>query len=295
MTLLDEVAHHTVDVGGIRLHYVEEGDPNGPLVVLLHGFPEFWYSWRNQISALAAAGFRVVAPDQRGYGGSDKPRRWQDYKIEALAGDIAELIRALGAEKAHVVGHDWGAAVAWMVATLHPERVDKLAILNVPHPARMLDGLRTPKQVAKSWYIFFFQIPWLPETMATRGGRKFLEGAYRDAKPGAFTDEDLDRYEDALLAPGAMTTAINWYRAAFRRNPRRTTGQLGPIEAETLVIWGEQDRFLGAELADPPAKLVPHARVVRLPQASHWVQHDEPAEVNRLLLEHFRGASPASA
>ncbi|HEU4973816.1 MAG TPA: alpha/beta hydrolase [Baekduia sp.] len=291
MSLLDEVTHRTVDLGEVRLHYVEEG--HGPLVVLLHGFPEFWYSWRHQIPALAHAGFRVVAVDQRGYGGSDKPRRWQDYRIETLAGDIAALIAALGEERAHVVGHDWGAAVAWMTATLHPERVDRLAALNVPHPARMFEGLRTPQQLAKSWYMFFFQLPWLPETLFTRGGRRALQGAYRDARPGAFTDEDLDRYADALLAPGAMKAAIDWYRAALRRDPRRTTGQMGPIEAETLVIWGERDRFLGAELAEPPAKLVPHARVVRLPDASHWVQHDAPEEVNRLLVEHLRGGAAA--
>lgn len=293
MALLDdEVTHGTVDVGAVRLHYVEEGE--GPLVVLLHGFPEFWWSWRNQIPALVKAGFRVVAVDQRGYGGSDKPRRWQDYRIEQLAADVAGLIAALGEERAHVVGHDWGAAVAWMVATLHPERVDRLAILNVPHPARMFEGLRTPRQLAKSWYMFFFQIPWLPETLVTRGGKRALAGAYRDARPGAFSDEDLDRYADVLLAPGAMKSAIDWYRAALRRNPRTTTSELRPIEAQTLVIWGERDRFLGVELAEPPAKLVPRARVARLPDASHWVQHDAPEEVNRLLVEHLRGAAAAS-
>src|SRR3954451_16988189 len=159
-----ELQDRDVTVNGVRLHYVETGE--GPLVVLLHGFPEFWWTWRHQIPALAAAGFRVVALDMRGYAESGKPPRWQDYRMEILAADVARLIAALGEERAHVVGHDWGAAVAWMVATLHPERVERLAILNVPHPARMERALRTsPRQLLHSWYMFFFQIPWLPERL----------------------------------------------------------------------------------------------------------------------------------
>jgi pimeloyl-ACP methyl ester carboxylesterase len=257
--------------------------------VLLHGFPEFWYAWRRQIPALAEAGFRVVAVDQRGYGGSDRPRDWRDYRIEALAADVAGLIEALGAERAHVVGHDWGAAVAWAIAMLHPERVDRLAILNVPHPERMMRALRTPRQLAKSWYVFFFQIPWLPETLMRLGGRRTLRGAYKDARPGAFTEADLDRYAEALLAPGALKAGIDWYRAAVRRSPRSAQALLRPIDAETLVVWGERDRFLGRELAEPDPAFVPRARVVRLPGASHWVQHDEPEAVNRLLIEHLTG------
>ena len=287
-----DLADHFADVGtGVRLHYVEAGE--GPLVVLLHGFPEFWWSWRHQIPALADAGFRVVAPDLRGYGQSDAPPRWQDYKMETLAADVAGLIEALGEERAFVVGHDWGAAVAWMVATLHPERVERLAILNVPHPETMLRTLRSsPRQLLHSWYMFFFQIPWLPETAARLAGRRFREGAYRDARPGAFTPEDLARYEEALLrSPGGIKGPIDYYRAALRRSPRAAQEQFTPIAAPTLVIWGVQDRFLTEQMADPDPALVPDVRVVKLPDASHWVQHDEPERVSTLLVEHFRGGA----
>jgi pimeloyl-ACP methyl ester carboxylesterase len=288
-----ELEDRFVTVDGVRLHYVEAGE--GPLVVLLHGFPEFWWSWRRQIPALAAAGFRVVAVDQRGYAQSDRPPHWRDYRMERLAADVAGLIEALGEERAHVIGHDWGAAVAWAVATLHPERVERVAILNVPHPERMEHALRTsPRQVLHSWYMFFFQIPWLPERLMRLGGRRTLERAYADARPGAFTAEDLARYEQALLGPGGLKGPIDYYRAALRRTPSSNRALYRPIPAPVLVIWGEQDRFLGAGLADPDPRLVPDVRVVRLPQASHWVQHDEPAEVNRLLLEFLGVAAPVA-
>jgi pimeloyl-ACP methyl ester carboxylesterase len=161
---LPQVSHGEAQVGaGVRLHYVEAGPGDGPLVVLLHGFPAFWYSWRYQLPALAQAGFHVVAPDMRGYNLSDKPSGWRAYEGSLLAGDIDGLIRHFGAERAHVVGHDWGAAVAYSLAMLHPDKVDRLAILNVPHPARLLAAFRTFKQLKKSWYIFFFQLPSLPE------------------------------------------------------------------------------------------------------------------------------------
>jgi pimeloyl-ACP methyl ester carboxylesterase len=286
-----ELADRFATVDGVRLHYVEAGE--GPLVVLLHGFPEFWWAWRHQIPALVDAGFRVVAVDQRGYAQSDKPPSWRDYRLERLAADVAGLIATLGEERAHVVGHDWGAAVAWMVATLHPERVDRLGILNVPHLERMEHALRTsPRQLLHSWYMFFFQIPWLPERLMRLGGRRTLASAYRDARPGAFTAEDLARSERALLGPGGLKGPIDYYRAALRRSPRSVRALHRPIDAQTLVIWGEQDRFLGKELADPDPRLVPHVRVVRLPQASHWVQHDEPAEVNRLLVDFLGAPAP---
>jgi pimeloyl-ACP methyl ester carboxylesterase len=284
-----ELQDRFVTVDGVRLHYVEAGA--GPLVVLLHGFPEFWWTWRHQIPALAQAGFRVVAPDMRGYAQSDKPPHWRDYRMELLAADVAGLITALGEERASVVGHDWGAAVAWGVATLHPERVERLAILNVPHPDTMLRTLRrSPRQLLHSWYMFFFQIPWLPERLMRWGGRRTLEQTYRDARPGAFTAEDLARYEEALLGPGGLKGPIDYYRAALRQSPRRARRLFRPIPAPVLVIWGEQDRFLAKEMADPDPRWVPDVRVVRLPDASHWVQHDEPERVNALLTDFLASA-----
>lgn len=280
-----DVRHGTLDVGGATLHYVEAGQ--GPLVVLLHGFPEFWYSWRWQIPALAGAGFRVVAPDMRGYNASSKPRGVTAYTADLLARDVAGLIRGLGAERAIVVGHDWGGAVAWTFAMRYPELLERLAILNVPHPARFLRALRTPRQLRKSWYMFFFQLPRLPEASVRRGNFAMFRATFRHdpVRPGAFSDDDIERYIAALARPGALTAAINYYRALFRQNPRRMQASFRPIEAPVLVIWGMQDRYLGAELAEPDAQWAPHARVERLPDASHWVQVDRPERVNALLLE----------
>jgi pimeloyl-ACP methyl ester carboxylesterase len=284
------LTHRHAEVGeGVRLHYVEAG--TGPLVVLLHGFPEFWYGWRHQIPALVGAGFRVVAPDQRGYAGSDKPADWRDYRIEILARDIDRLIAVCGEERALVVGHDWGAAVAWALAMLHPERVERLAILNVPHPRRMLQGLRTFRQLRKSWYMLYFQIPWLPERLEVLSGHQFARRAFAmSTRPGAFSPEDVERYLDGMRSPRDLKGMVDWYRAALRRSPRESERLMRRIDAPTLVIWGERDTALGAELADPEPEWVPDARVVRLPEASHWVQHDDPQRVNELLIEFLRGA-----
>ena len=280
------------DLGEVRLHYVEAGE--GPLVVLLHGFPEFWFSWRFQIPALARAGFRVVAPDMRGYNLSSRPSGVAAYDVDRLAADVRDLIRERGAESALLAGHDWGAAVAWVTAMNHPEVVERLAILNVPHPRRFLRGLRTPRQLMKSWYMLFFQLPWLPERLVrARRWWLFRYGLEHDARPGAFTPEDIERYVEAWSQPGAATATINYYRSVFRQSPKRAEARIRQIDAPTLVIWGERDRYLGAELAEPDRSDVPNLeRVVRLPDASHWVHHDEPERINQLLIEFFaaRGA-----
>jgi len=279
------------ELGDVRLHYVEAGD--GPLVVLLHGFPEFWFGWRSQIPALAEAGFRVVAPDMRGYNLSSRPARVAAYSIDRLAADVRDLIRERGADRACLAAHDWGAGAAWATAMNHPEVVERLAILNAPHPNRMLRGLRQPRQLARSWYMFFFQLPWLPEHLLRAAGWSALRRALEhDARPGAFTPQDIARYVEAWSQPGAATAMLNYYRAAFRQLPRRSQERTRPIRAPTLVIWGERDRALGAELAEPDRADVPNLdRVVRLPDASHWLQHDEPDRVGRLLIEFFAGAA----
>jgi pimeloyl-ACP methyl ester carboxylesterase len=283
------------DLGEARLHYVEAGE--GPLVILLHGFPECWLSWSFQIPALAAAGFRVVAPDMRGYNLSSRPREVAAYDLDLLAADVRDLIRERGAERAHVAGHDWGAAVAWATAMNHPEVVERLAILNVPHPRRMLQGLRRPRQLARSWYMFAFQLPWLPERAARArrwwGWRRLFE---REAMPGVYTAEDVERYIEAWSQPGAATGMLNYYRAAFRQTPRRAEARIRRVDAPTLVIWGERDRHLGAELAEPDRADVPNLeRVVRLPEASHWVHRDEATRVSELLVEFFGGSRPIAA
>lgn len=269
-----------LEVNGVRLHCLVEGE--GPLVVLLHGFPETSRAWRKQIPALAGR-FRVVAPDLRGYGGSDKPKGIAAYGTSVLADDIVALIHGYDAERAHVVGHDWGGGVAWTVAIEHPEVVDRLVVLNCPHPAVMERALRSNwTQIRKSWYIFAFQLPWLGEWMFSRdGGRTIKDELRRSAKPGTFTEEDLEEYARAFSAPGAATAAINYYRAALRS--RTPTGK---ISAPTLLIWGEDDFALGIELTRGMDDLfVNPPRVEYLKDTSHWVMEERPEVVNRLLLD----------
>ena len=283
-----ELAHRYADLGDVRLHYVEAGE--GPLVLLLHGFPQFWYQWRHQIPALVEAGFRVVAPDMRGYNLSDKPLGVRAYRVELLARDVERLILACGEQTAVVVGHDWGAIAAWIAAMRHPERVEKLAILNVPHPARSLDGLLSPMQLLRSSYVFFFQIPRLPEEVIRAGDFALLRSVFRSdpVQPEALTAEDIERYIEAIAQPGVLTASLNYYRALLR-NPREMRALLQRVEAPVLVIWGEKDRFLSRRLAEPPPPWVPNLlRVERLPNASHWVAEDSPREVNTLLFDFLR-------
>jgi epoxide hydrolase 4 len=286
------MAHRWIDVGGLRLHCVEAG--TGPLVVLLHGFPEFWYAWRHQIPALADAGYRVVAPDLRGYNTSDKPSRVRDYRPRVLVQDVADLIVALGAGSAAVAGHDWGGGLAWLLAMQHPKRVERLVLLNAPHPVRFLKGLRSPRQLRRSWYILAFQLPWLPERLVAARDFQALRWVlgHQPTRPGAFTAQDIDRYVAAAAQPGALRAAINYYRAAFRANPLAQAHGLRRVDIPTLIIWGDQDRSLGRELAEPDRDWVPDVRVERIAEASHWVQADDPERVNQLIvdfLEHIRG------
>jgi epoxide hydrolase 4 len=278
--------HRIVATNGVRLHALEAGPADGPLVILLHGFPELWYGWHRQIEPLAAAGYRVLVPDQRGYNLSDKPRGIGSYRLDLLAGDVIGLIDAAGRDRARVVGHDWGGAVAWWVGINFPHRVERLAVLNVPHPYVMRRHLRHNRaQRRKSWYIFFFQLPWLPELYFRRRNWAAGERALlATSRPGTFTAADLALYREAWSQPGAITAMIHWYRAGLRRPPPRPAGPR--VEVPALLIWGTGDRFLGREMAQPSIDLCDHGRLELL-DASHWVQHEEPAAVQRLLLEFF--------
>jgi epoxide hydrolase 4 len=275
------------EIGEQRLHYVEVGE--GPLIVLLHGFPEFWYAWRRQIEPLAAAGFRVVAPDTRGVNLSSKPDGVGAYNVNQLAADIRGLIQERGAEKAMLVGHDWGGTIAWATAMQHPEVVDRLAILNAAHPRKLSQGLQHhPDQLRRSWYFFFFDLPDLPEAVVHANHWHFFRHFLRDAHP-AYTPEEIERYVEAWSQPGASTGMINYYRSSVRTPLKQAEEQIRPISAPTLVIWGERDRYLRGDLAEPEHDDVPNlARVERLPNASHWVHHDEPERVTQLLVDFFR-------
>jgi len=288
---LDGVREGYADIGEVRLHYIEAGD--GPLIVLLHGFPEFWYAWRRQITALAAQGFRVVAPDMRGYNLSSRPEEVHAYGSEKLGRDVRDLIHERGAESAMLVGHDWGGSVAWITAMNHPEVVQRMAILNAAHPRKLAQGLHHPSQLRRSWYFFFFDLPDVPESVVHANRWHFFRHFLRDASP-AFTPQEIDRYIEAWSQPGAATGMINYYRSSVRTPPKHAEAAIQPVEAPTLVIWGDKDRYLGPELAEPDPEDVPNlARVERLADASHWVHHDEADRVTQLLTGFFAPALPA--
>jgi pimeloyl-ACP methyl ester carboxylesterase len=280
-----EIREGYAKFGDQSLHYVEAGE--GPLVVLLHGFPEFWFGWRLQIGPLAEAGFRVVAPDTRGYNLSSKPEGFKAYGVDLLAADIRDFIREIGGESATLVGHDWGGSIAWTVAMNHPEVVDRLAILNAAHPRRLSEGLKNPNQLRKSWYFFFFATPGLPEDVVHARDWHFFRHFLHDAQP-PYTPEEIERYVEAWSQPGAAAGMINYYRASVRQSQKEAAAKLRPISAPTLVIWGEQDSYLGSDLAEPDHNDVRNLdRVERLADASHWVHHDESERVNKLLIDFF--------
>jgi len=280
-------SHGTVRASDVDLHYVTAGPVGGDPVLLLHGFPEFWYSWREQIPALAEAGYRVVAPDLRGYNRSEKPDGVSAYALDELVADVVGLIRAFGHESARVVGHDWGGVIAWQVAADRPDVVDRLAVLNAPHLSAYERELRTSlSQVHRSSYAFFFQLPWLPEWSLRRNAFAALEALFRDqpVRPGAFTDAEIARYKRAFERPGALTAAINYYRALFRRMAQLTLSQGGigdqRVEVPTLLLWGLRDEALSPSLSEGLERWVPDLRVERYPDASHWLPLDAPDRVN---------------
>lgn len=271
-------------VNGLNLHAVVAGPVDGPLAVLLHGFPECWYSWRHQIPPLVEVGYRVVVPDQRGYNLSEKPAGVKSYRLDQLTADVRELIRAFGRQRAVVVGHDWGGAVAWRLAMDAPDVVDKLVVMNAPHPVAFAREIGTGwSQRLKSWYMLFFQLPWLPETLLTLAPMAAARLFFRRTavRTRAFSDADLEVMAAALAQPGAMGAMIHWYRAAFRYPPSRRTQV---IETPTLLIWAEDDVALGKPLTYGLEKWVPNLTTHYVPHCGHWVQNEAPDEVNRHVL-----------
>ena len=275
--------HSQIKTNGIHLHVAQAGPKDGPLVILLHGFPEFWYGWRHQISFLADAGYRVWAPDQRGYNLSEKPDRIADYRIDALAADVIGLIDAAGRKKAFLIGHDWGAAVAWFIARTDPERLKRMVILNVPHGAVMQTHLRrNPAQRRRSWYIYFFQIPWLPEMLSRLGNwAPIARTLIRSSRPGTFSRKELAVYRRAWSQPKAFRSMVNWYRAVVQQPPAPPENKR--VSVPTLLIWGVHDLFLGREMAQPSINLCDDGRLVFFEEATHWVQHEEGEGVNSLI------------
>ena len=282
------VRFRRVPTNGIQLHTAEAGSPDGPLVFLLHGFPEFWCDWRNQIAALAEAGFHVIAPDQRGYNLSDKPKGIESYDLDQLADDIAGMADHFGQKTFAVAGHDWGAAVGWWLAGRHAGRVRRLAVLNAPHPAVWVDAMRhDPVQKRKSSYVRFFQMPYLPEFLIGMNRSSALARGFRDCiRPDAFTEADLKQYQSAWAQPGALTSMISYYRAILRK-PLRPAAEYR-MECPTLLIWGKRDAYAKPELAEASVRLCADGRIEYFDQATHWVQHDEPERVTELLAKFFQ-------
>ena len=241
-----ELREGYAEVGdGTTLHYVEAGE--GPLVLLLHGFPEFWFGWRRQIAPLAAAGFRVVAPDTRGYNLSSRPEGVQAYAVDQLADDIRDLIGKLGSKSASLVGHDWGGTIAWTTAMNHPDVVDRLAILNAAHPRRLQQGLMNPNQLRKSWYFFFFALPGLPEDVVHARDWHFFRHFLQDANP-PYTPQELEKYVEAWSQPGAATGMINYYRASVRASQKQAKAAIRPVAAPTVRAWASEGATARSQL-----------------------------------------------
>ncbi|HEY2895072.1 MAG TPA: alpha/beta hydrolase [Pirellulales bacterium] len=284
--MLDESAIRSsvIEANGIRLHVVEAGDPAGQPVFLLHGLPEFWRGWRFQIGPLAAAGLRLIVPDQRGYNLSDKPKGLANYDFSLVTGDVLGLADRLGLSSFSVVGHDWGAAVGWWLATRWPDRISRLAVLAAPHPALWREAmLNDPVQRKRSRYVKFIQIPWLPEFMMRLGRFAGLVGAIKQTRRAeAFPPEEIERYREAWAQPGALTAMLNWYRALPR-------AQMPPadqcrVRVPTLILWGRAEAFAVPWLADASLKLCDQGRLEVL-DATHWIQYDEAERVNQMLIE----------
>lgn len=285
------VTHHTVELNKLRMHYVEAG--NGPMVVLLHGFPESWWSWRYQIQPLVDAGFRVIAPDLRGYGETDKEG---PFDLDTLADDVCRLIASLGEQKVKIVGHDWGGALAWHLASKRPEFCERLVVMNCPHPVLMREALIDKPswaQLKKSWYFFFFQLPVLPEWLLTRADAtntvKTIKAASLDRSH--LSAEEMRPFRDGIQQPGAAKAMVGWYRDIVRsafKNPFNPPAYEA-IEVETLLIWGMKDPALGySELVPGTERFVPKLKLAQIPDCGHFVQSERPELVNPPLISFLR-------
>ena len=277
-------------INDIALHVVLAGPANGKPLIFLHGFPEFWFGWRRQIDHFVSSGYRVIIPDQRGYNLSDKPAGIASYSIDLLAKDVVGILDQVASSKAFVVGHDWGAVVAWYLAARYSEKVSRTAMLCVSHPRILIKNLITnPAQLRRSWYMFFFQLPWLPEFILRRGDWGQLVRVLRNTSPSSlFSDSDLEHYKEAWAKEGALTAMLNWYRAALLRPSNLTLGpEASRVKVPALLIWGKHDQFVCETMATESLQYCDDGRLEMFDGATHWIQHEEPARVNNLLSKFF--------
>lgn len=268
-------------VNGITLHAAVAGPPEGKVMLFLHGFPEFSLGWKRQLEFFAEKGFRVIAPDQRGYNLSSKPKGVKAYRIENLVADVVALIRQISTQKIILVGHDWGGGIAWEVAGQHPGLIEKLIILNMPHLKVMRETLKgNPRQLLKSWYTGFFQIPLLPELLFSLFDFRLLEKSMlKSANKNTFSKLEMAQYKTAWRNPGAVKSMVNWYRAYKYSKPA-----LKRISIPTLILWGEKDRFLLPEMASKSNLLCAKGKLIMIDDATHWLHHEKAAKVNQLVL-----------
>lgn len=272
---------------GRRLETRCYGDTDAPLVILLHGFPECWATWRQQVEPLVAAGYRVLVPNMIGYGHSDKPKRIADYRMDLICDDIRALMRDAGHSQCHLVGHDWGGAIAWWFGIHYSHELLSLSILNAPHPRAFLSQLRrSPRQLLKSWYIFFFQLPWLPEWVIRAGNYRMLANAIKNTStPGAYQPQDWQQLNEHWRIPGALTACLNYYRAMLRHRPKISGKAM--VTAPTQILWGEKDLALTLVMATESHKRCEQGQLTTYPDATHWLAHDKPDEITEKLLHWF--------
>lgn len=275
-------------LNGVALHVVEAGPPDGPLAILLHGFPDAWWTWQRQIGPLAEAGYRVIAPTLRGYHLSSKPERLAAYALDVLVGDVTGLADAYGRDRFRLVGHDWGGVVAWWTAVRHPERVERLVVVDAPHPDVWAGvARRHPTQALRSTYVGFFQLPWVPEALLRANDFALMRRALlRTSRPGAFTADDLRRYREAWGEPGALTAMINYYRALRLRPASDAAHRIRP---PALVVWGGRDAFLERPMFEASLALCDRGEALFLEDATHWVHREEAEAVNAALLRFLAG------
>ena len=275
-------------MNGLSLHVVEAGPADGPLLVLLHGFPEFWWAWRRQITPMAERGYHVVVPDMRGYNLSDAPQEVVAYRLDTLVADVAALADYYGANRFHLVGHDWGGIVAWGMGARHPERLERLVVMDAPHPDLWAkQALTHPTQALRSTYVALFQLPWLPEaalgTLDFAGLRTMVQASARadTLKPG-----EMERYVEAWAHPGSLTAMLNYYRALRERTVADPPARIAP---PTLVLWGERDSFLEHHVARAALDLCDDGRLSIIAGATHWLHLEEPARVNAEIIGFLGG------
>lgn len=271
---------------GLRFHYVAAGERGKPLMLFLHGFPEFWFSWRYQLREFKSE-FRVVAIDMRGYGESDLPLSTESYRFEHLVTDVKDIVEYLGYNRCCLVGHDWGGTVAWLFAIYYPEMVTKLIVLNCPHPSVLADyAVRHPSQLLKCSQFFFFQLPRFPELMLSINDFKAVKALFTSRSTGIgrkgrwLTVEEMEAFLYALSQPGALTGALNYYRNVFSSLPLSYNHVRSPV----LLLWGERDAFLEQDMAEACRVYIRnHFRLNIISGASHWLQQDQPDIVNTLI------------